>query len=78
MPGLVMNGTECRSQTMHPTESAMNDYSEQRTITEVRQRESYKRASTVHVTMKKPLCQMWIDFEERTRDLHIASHPFWV
>jgi len=56
----------------HDVESRMHEHTEQRNTVGVRLREHYSRASTVYVTDITALCQMWIDFEERIRDIHLA------
>jgi len=53
--------------------SKMNEHSHQRnTITKVRRREPDRRAGAIQVTDSTSLCQIWIDFEEGTRDLHTS------
>ena len=45
---------------------------DQRKTTKVRQREPVRRAGNVQATDRTSLCQIWIDFEDGTRDLHTS------
>ena len=49
----------------------MHELTDQRNTNEIRLREYYYRASNAQASVSTSLCQIWINFEERTVDIHI-------
>jgi len=59
--------------SVHLEELEMHGKTKQWGETEIRLKEPYHRTAILHSTDSTSLCQMRIDFEERTWDLHMAS-----